>query len=301
MLINIRQPKTLREWQSVISLDELSFTRLCSSCNEMYLDLHGYTYEKMLSVNPNGQNAGFKTLDELVFATLLVLKSGITFDLFGYLFNLNQSNAHRKFEEGLQILHQTLEIEGYLPYREFDNIVSFQTQFKKGETLILDGTEQRIQRPSNNEVQKDFYSGKKKTHTVKSLIISTFDKYIHYVSFCWIGKTHDFTVLKEEFPPEEKWFEPFNIRLDLGYQGFQKEYANVELFIPHKKPKGGALTVQQKEENKELAKQRISVEHSLAGLKRYDMLSNVCRLHDWNTYDTMLGVAAGLWNFYISR
>ncbi len=34
---------------------------------------------------------------------------------------------------------------------------------KKEKTLLLDGTEQRIQRPGDNEAQKMMYSGKKRT------------------------------------------------------------------------------------------------------------------------------------------
>ena len=301
MLNQIPAPRNDREWQSVLSLDNESFKRLCSRCNEVYFELNGYSYKDMLNFNPNGGKATFSKLDDLIFATLLFLKSGITFDFFGYLFQIDQPNAIRKFRSGLKIIHDTLEIDGYIPFRDFENAGLFHHQFVKGETLILDGTEQRIQRPSSNEVQKDFYSGKKKGHTVKSLIISTLDRYIHYVSYCWVGKTHDFTVLKEEFPPEENWFDPFIIRIDLGYQGFEKEYPDVEIYIPNKKPKGGELTAEQKEENKKLARQRIKIEHAIGGMKRYDILSNVCRIHSWKIYNDILAVTAGLWNYFISR
>jgi hypothetical protein len=35
--------------------------------------------------------------------------------------------------------------------------------------------------------------------------------------------------------------------VDLGFLGLQNEYVNIK--IPHKKPRGGELTAQQKEEN----------------------------------------------------
>ena len=70
-----------------------------------------------------------------------------------------------------------------------------------------------------------------------------------------------------------------------------------QLFIPNKKPKGGELAEAQKLENQALARERIVVEHAIAGMKRYDILSNVCRLHDWNIYNSILGACAGLWNF----
>ena len=116
-----------------------------------------------------------------------------------------------------------------------------------------------------------------------------------------MGRSHDFTVLKEEFPPEESWFDPFEIRVDLGYQGFEKEYPNVKVFIPAKKPRGGELSDKQKDNNKILARERIKVEHAIGGMKRYDILSNTCRLHDWEVYNQVLGTSAGLWNYFITN
>ena len=55
-----------------------------------------------------------------------------------------------------------------------------------------------------------------------------------------------------------------------------------------------------KAENKILASKRIVVEHALAGLKRYRILSDRLRMHDLGFYDVILGVCAGLWNFYLS-
>ena len=49
-----------------------------------------------------------------------------------------------------------------------------------------------------------------------------------------------------------------------------------------------------------MAAERIGVEHSLAGLKRYRVLSDRLRLHSLDLYDQILGVGAGWWNFYLS-
>jgi len=72
-----------------------------------------------------------------------------------------------------------------------------------------------------------------------------------------------------EFPPAENWFAEFQVRVDLGFIGIDKDYVCKELLIPHKKPKKQELTPEQKAENKLLASERIVVEHSIAGLKRY--------------------------------
>ena len=101
-------------------------------------------------------------------------------------------------------------------------------------------------------------------------------------------------MLHEEFPCEYDWFEQHRIRVDLGFQGIEKDYQCQEVCLPHKKPKKQELTVEQKEENKELARKRVRIEHALGGLKRYRILSDRLRLRNYATYDVILGVCAGL-------
>ena len=61
----------------------------------------------------------------------------------------------------MQILEQALKAADGFPKREFNNAAEFAESLKNEETLIFDGTEQRRQRPSDQEAQKDHYSGKK--------------------------------------------------------------------------------------------------------------------------------------------
>ena len=104
------------------------------------------------------------------------------------------------------------------------------------------------------------------------MIIATKDKYIHYLSGCYIGKTHDYALLKSEFPPQKNWFSQHKVRVDLGYQGFEKDFECKKVIIPHKKPPKQELTELQIEENKQKSKKRIWVEHSIGGMKNIDSL-----------------------------
>jgi hypothetical protein len=47
--------------------------------------------------------------------------------------------------------------------------------------------------------------------------------------------------------------------------------------LPHKKPKGGELTAEQKQENRELAKERVVGENAFSGVKRYRAVSDIYR------------------------
>lgn len=130
--------------------------------------------------------------------------------------------------------------------------------------------------------------------------MSTPTKRILYLSECWVGKTQDYGMFQREFAPGQDWFTKLRVRLDLGFVGFDKDYQCKELFIPHKKPKKQELTPEQKAANRGLAKERIVVEHSIAGLKRYRILSDRLRLHDLDLYNQILGICAGLWNFKLT-
>ena len=112
---------------------------------------------------------------------------------------------------------------------------------------------------------------------------------------------HDFKLLKIEFPPEQEWFKSFKVRVDLGYLGMAKEYECKSLSIPHKKPKKQELSALEKLENRSFAEERVPVEHAIGGMKRYRILSDRLRMHDFGLYDVVLEVCAGLWNFQLSH
>jgi transposase len=62
---------------------------------------------------------------------------------------------------------------------------------------------------------------------------------------------------------------------DSGYQGVQKDHANMDL--PKKKPRKGKLTLAEKLTNKEISKQRVPVEHKFAAIKKFRILKGTYR------------------------
>lgn len=120
-----------------------------------------------------------------------------------------------------------------------------------------------------------------------------------------MGKSHDFTILKKEFPETKNWFSKFRVRLDLGFQGIADLYNFLELTIPHKKKRvkkgeSNDLTQKQIQYNKDAGKERIYVEHSIGGMKRYKILVHRCTNRSQNTRNLVVGVCAALWNFTIT-
>ena len=131
------------------------------------------------------------------------------------------------------------------------------------------------------------------------MVISTKTRWISFLSHFQPGKHHDYSLLKKLYPLNKQWFKKFTVRLDLGFLGFSKEYVYQKCFLPNKKPKGKESTPEQRAINKEQASERIVVEYAIGGLKRYRILSDRLRMHDLERYDDVLGVCAGLWNFYL--
>jgi hypothetical protein len=135
--------------------------------------------------------------------------------------------------------------------------------------------------------------------------MSTVTKWIVFVGDTFAGHEHDYTMLKNEFPPEHPWFETIHILLDLGYQGILADYVGQNIEIPHKKPRKSQknpqpqLSSEQKTENQALSRVRIFVEKAIAGIKRFNILVHAFRNRKPNMEDDLIALSAGLWNFFL--
>ena len=152
--------------------------------------------------------------------------------------------------------------------------------------------------------QKQRYSGKKKRHTVKSLIVTKADKTVVMISLIVSGAMHDYALLKEIFDPAKPWFKKITAYVDLGFLGIMTDYTDTNgVKIPYKKPRRSKknpnpqLTKSQKKYNKKQASIRVSVENVLAGMKSFHCLSHRIRNHLDLFINYFFGVSAGLWNF----
>lgn len=113
-----------------------------------------------------GESA-LQSCEELLLFTLLSLKAGLTYDLLGLMTGMDGSNAKRNQALGVNLLKSALKSARFAPQREFESVEAFQTYFSELEGLILDGTEQAVERPQNPALQKANYSGKKKLTPLK--------------------------------------------------------------------------------------------------------------------------------------
>ncbi|MHC5722672.1 MAG: HARBI1 family protein [Nostoc sp.] len=151
--------------------------------------------------------------------------------------------------------------------------------------LLVDSLEQPINRPSDNEKQKKFYSGKKKQHTLKSQVVGLPSaKDIIDVEVVFPGLTSDINLFREQ---QKKFDAEQEFEGDKGYQGGKN------ITTPHKKKRNHQLNEQQKTENKILSSKRIFIEHLIRLVIIFKITSQRFGLNS-NIYKEIILTVCGL-------
>ena len=120
--------------------------------------------------------------------------------------------------------------------------------------------------------QKKYYSGKKKRHTLKTqLLINPEIGEIISLAFAK-GKVHDFQLFKSSKIHLKSGAQ---LTADSGYQGLTKLHTNSVL--PKKSSKNQPLSKQDRKQNKNISRKRIAIEHVIASVKRFRILSECYR------------------------
>ena len=155
-----------------------------------------------------------------------------------------------------------------------------------------DGTERPINRPSDPDEQAWYYSGKKRCHTLKNLLMIDIVCIIRFLSATYEGKWHDKSLADDNeyrLPPGSTLYQ------DMGFQGFRVQ--DVEIQQPTKKPRGGELTPEQKEENRRIASIKMRIEHAIGSVKRYRIVKEKMRLWREGVRDMVMETCCALHNF----
>ncbi|ODS38427.1 hypothetical protein BEH94_01905, partial [Candidatus Altiarchaeales archaeon WOR_SM1_SCG] len=244
---------------------------------------------------PGGGRTGqLKTTNEKLFFILLYFKCYPTFDLLGLMFDLNRSNANRNVQKLLPILEKTLGEVMVLPKRKIRTIKELFEMFPEVHHLFIDATERSIPRPKDNDKRKKNYSGKKKRHTKKNTVITDENREVRYLGPTIEGKKHDYGGFKDEWwgipqPPAISCF-----WTDLGYLGIEKDFPDLNVMMPKKKPKGKELTDDEKGMNKLISGVRVVVEHAIGGVKRFRIVSDIFRNKIKGFDDKVMEISCGL-------
>ena len=146
--------------------------------------------------------------------------------LVGELFGLSQSAANRWVHRLLPVARDALDGLGARPEREPKRFAR-SGRAGPGEgrrRLIIDGTERRRQRPKSPGEQALHYSGKRKAHTDKNVVIVEARRRgrVAFLSRTYPGKAHDKGIADHEavrYPPGTV------LHKDSGFQGYEPAVA----------------------------------------------------------------------------
>lgn len=232
---------------------------------------------------PRGESA-LPTLEDKLFFILVYLKMNPIQEYHAACFDLSRDMCNKY----IHILSPLLD-ESLAQYRANRNAETMQYQLLEGDTCLLDATERPIERPKVE--QEAHYSGKKKAHTVKNLLLCSLAGFVLFVSTTVEGKQHD----KKIADTQLHFSKAVNIEADLGFQGLKLEKATINL--PHKKPKNGELTKIQKKENKLHASKRVAVEHIIGKIKIMRIVKEINRNKKQGYRDVVFNIAVSLYNF----
>lgn len=159
MKITTSDLKQDRQWRAMLGVSEVQFMALLPRFATAYFT----HYQSTLSDRKVDTNVEYciHNEEELLLFTLFSLKAGLTYDVLGVVCGMSASNAQRNQAIGLNILSRTLAELGHMPKRKLLTVKELEVLFRDEDSLIIDATEQTIQRPGDKQMQKDAYSGKK--------------------------------------------------------------------------------------------------------------------------------------------
>jgi len=262
--------------------------------------------EKKTRKRKVGAGHPFKLLlKDRLLLLLVYYRLYISTTLAGVLFDIDQSNADKDIHKLEPLVESILP----LPKKVHDKVRRLQTLEEIKEMFpefkaFTDGTEQEIPRPKEKEKRRTHYSGKRKRHTVKTqLTVNSRGLIIHKTRHVK-GSTHDYALFKLSRPHlPESVKEGF----DLGYVGVKDDFPGLNCVVPFKRKNPGRgkvgvkaqeLSPEQRAFNKELASERVVVEHTNSRVKKFQIWGGEFRNRP-RFYDLMTDIVSGLVNFRI--
>ena len=206
-----------------------------------------------------------------VLMTLLYLRHNVSHEVVGGMFGVSADTSENTFHEVVGVLREVCPSSRWDAEKKWNKS---QPSWKPEEVdrLLIDSFETPIRRPSEDARQRRTYSGKKKRHTLKSQVVTDAKGEILEIDAGHRGPKADIRIyessgVEARYPDAEK-------TADKAYQSSD----HPTLHTPHKKPKGGELTPEQREENRRLAQVRIYVEHGIRRIKGWRILREDYRL-----------------------
>lgn len=229
---------------------------------------------------------------------LMYLKIYPTYDVLSVLSNHQRSKCGDSVQLLLPVLEMALGRKLVMPKRKASSLEEVFRRCPELKDVFMDGTERRVQRPRHIKKRNKLYSGKKKTTTRKTVVLSDEHKRILYLTPTKSGRRHD-KRLADKFGIMAAIPDHVSTWTDTGFQGIQKQHSHV--IMPTKRSKRHPFTEADKANNRLISSIRVVSEHAIGGMKRFKAASDVYRNKLVNMDDLMNRLCAGLWNLHLGQ
>jgi len=243
-----------------------------------------------------GRDAKLDGRDQ-VLLTIVWLRVYPTHEVLAYLFGVSDSTVSRIIARVLPVLEQAgrdtmrMPDPGRKRRRSLDQLLQDTPEL----AVVIDSFEQKVQRPKDPNDRDGFYSGKKKTHTLKSQVaVDEESGAIVDVSDSVAGPTADMTLL-EQSGLMKRLPEGVGGIGDLAYVGIAKLHPQGLGASPRRKPRGQPRPPEDVAYNTAFSRRRIIVENTIGRLRRYQSLTQTDRQHRQN-HAARVRAVAGLVN-----
>lgn len=130
-------------------------------CWEAYISVYTVSDNYRRRVKKQRKDDVFPDIETMLIFILSYMKNNPLQQAHAAAFNMNQPQTNLWIHLLKKVLNNTLENANCIPCRTVDALNKLLVE---GQDILIDGTERPILRPSDPDVQKDFYSGKKKPH-----------------------------------------------------------------------------------------------------------------------------------------
>ncbi len=227
-----------REFLSVTSLTDEEFQTLLPTFEKCYQLLSPPkpkpTKKQKQRAKGGGRRAKLSDSSEKLLFILTYQKTASLQTLHGLHFGLSQGRVNYWIHRLLPVLQMSLSELGMKPERSGEKVADLIEASEGGANLSLDAAERLLQRSIDDAKQRAKYSGKRKTHTDKNLLlVNENTRKVVYLSETAEGKMHD-----KKLADKSRIKYPKNASLtqDTGFQGYQPEGVLVQQPKKSKKP-----------------------------------------------------------------
>ena len=239
---------------------------------------------------PGGGRKGVLATPALkLFFILFYYKAYPTQDLMGLLSGITQGQVSDWVGRLTEVVGRLMPL--HKPARKVRDLRELMAREPALREVIVDGTERRVPRPAHAGRQRRYYSGRKKRHAVKNLIVVAGGK-VRWCSRTVPGRRHD-----KALAERERLRLPRGVRVlgDSGFEGMDAGEADV--VTPWKKPRGRRLHWKRRAFNRQLSRERVKVEHTLASVKRLRILREEFRNRRAGMVDAVMEIGCTLHNY----